>query len=190
MKKTPNRVLTRPAFWAVTALQIVMTAQLWVAFQVVLTPGTSFREHLWPSAALFAAVFTLLTVLSPPIPGIFLKDDGGLNDEQTATLELALRTGVLPLASLFADWRPALVKRRRDLESGRWVGPISMVAVIALNIYDSRVDPHGVWFYWISALFYAVLGITGGASARRRLRRVRALEHQLEEIHAGTPRPG
>lgn len=128
MKKSSSPVLTRPAFWAVTALQIVMTAQLWVAFQVVLTAGTSFREHLWPSAALFAVVFTLLTLLSPLLPSIFLKDDGGLNDEQTAALELALRTGVLPLASLFADWGPALDKRRRDLESGRWVGPISMVA--------------------------------------------------------------
>jgi hypothetical protein len=190
MKKTASRMLTRPGFWAATALQLVATAQLWVALQVVLDPGSSFREHLWPGAVVFAVAFTVFTLLYPLFARGVLKDDDGLSDEQTAALEQALRTGALPLVSLFADWGPALNKRRRDLESGRWVGPILIAGVIALNIYDSLVDPDGVWFYWISALFYAVLGVTGEVTARQRLWRVRALEHQLEERRGGVPGPG
>lgn len=190
MKKTSSRMLTRPSFWATTALQLAATTQLWVAFLVAFDPETSFRDHLWPWAVIYAVGVTVFTSFFPLLMKAVPKDDDGLSDGQTAALELALRTGALPLASLFADWGPALSKRRRDLESGRWVGPILMAGVIALNIYDSRVDPDGVWFYWISALFYAVLGVTGEVSARRRLRRVRALEHQLEEIRGGVPRPG
>jgi hypothetical protein len=180
MKKTLSRMLSRPAFWASTALQLVVTAQLWVALQVALDPGTSFRDHLWPWGAVFALGITVLPLLMKASP----KDDDILSDEQTAALELALRTGVLPLASLFADWGPALSKRSRDLMSGRWVGRILMAGVIALNIYDSLVDPDGAWF-WISALFFSVLAVTGEITVRRRLRRVRALEHQLEELHGG-----
>lgn len=187
MKKAASRMLARPGFWTSTALQLVVMAQLWVALQVVLDSGSSFRDH-WPGAAVFAVVFMVFTLLYPLLARY--KVDAGLSDEQTAALEQALRTGALPLVSLFADWGAALNKRRRDLESGRWVGPILIAGVIALNIYDSFVDPDGVWFYWISVLFYAVLGVTGEVSVIRRLRRVRALEHQLKELRGEVPSSG
>ncbi|MFJ5696600.1 hypothetical protein [Arthrobacter sp. NPDC093139] len=90
---------------------------------------------------------------------VAVEDDARLSDEQMAAFELALRTGVLPVASLFADWGPALNKRRRDLKSGRWLIPILMVGIVGLSIYDSFVDPDGAWFYGISALFYAVIAV-------------------------------
>lgn len=190
MKKTLSRRLSRPAFWATIALQLVWSAQLWVAIQVALDPGTSFRDHLWPWPVIFAVGLAVTTnFLSPLLERGDIEDDGRLSDEQTAALELALRTGTLPLVSLFADWRSALSKRRRDLMSGRWVGPILMVGFIALNIYDSLVDPDGAWFYWISALFYAVIAVTGEVNTRQRLRHVRTLEHQLEERQGGLPHP-
>jgi len=190
MKLNLSRTLTRPAFWAGTALQLVMTAQIWVALQVALNPGTTFRDHLWPSGAVFAVVITVSTLISPLLMKAVLKDDDSLSDEQTAALDLALRTGVLPLASLFADWGPTLRKRRRDLVSSRWLGPILAAGLIALNIYDSLVDPDGAWFYWVSALFYAVLTVTGEVTVRRRFRHVRALEHQVEELRGRVPLVG
>jgi hypothetical protein len=51
-----------------------------------------------------------------------------------------------------------------DLKSGRWLIPILMVGIVGLNIYDSFVDPDGAWFYWISALFYAVIALKGEAT--------------------------
>jgi len=185
MKKTASRMLTRPAFWAATALQFAAMAQVWAAVQVALNPGTSFRDQLWPVGVVFSVGLTVFNLLSPLFMKAVPKDGDKLSDEQTAALELALRTGDLPLVSLFADWGPALSKRRRDLVSGRWVGPTLVAGVIALNIYDSLVDPDGAWFYWISALFYAVLAVKGEVTVRRRLRRVRALEHQLGELHGG-----
>lgn len=190
MKTTLSRMLTRPGFWAATWIQLAATAQAWVALQVALNPGTSFRDHLWPWGAVFAVGVTVSTLFSPLLMKASPQDDDILSDEQTAALELALRTGVLPLASLFADWGPALSKRRRDLMSGRWMGPILMAGVIALNVYASLVDPDSAWFYWISALLYAVLAVTGEVTSRRRLRRIRALEHQFEELRGGAPRPG
>lgn len=187
MKMNLSRSLTRPAFWAGTALQLVMTAQIWVALQVALNPGTTYRDHLWPWVAVSAVVVTVSTLLSPLLMKAVLKDDDSLSDEQSAALDMALRTGGLPLASLFADWGPTLKKRRRDLVSSRWLGPIVATGLISLNIYDSLIDPNGAWFYWVSALFYAVLAVTGEATVRRKFRHVRALEHQMEELRGRVP---
>ncbi|KUM32802.1 hypothetical protein [Arthrobacter sp. EPSL27] len=190
MKMTLSRTLARPAFWAGIVLQLVLTAQIWVALQVAWNPGTSFQDHLWPWGAVFAVGTTVSTFLSPLLMKAVLKDDHSLSEEQTAVLDVALRTGVLPLASLFADWGPALSRRRRDMVSGRWLGPILAAGLIALNIYDSLVNPAGAWFYWVSALFYAALAVTGEVTVRRRIRRVRSLQHQLEEFGRRVPLVG
>lgn len=193
MKRTWSRKLSRPGFWVPYAFQLIATAQLWVATQVALDPQTSFRDHLWPWSVIFAFGVTFLAPLLGRLivkDDLAVEDDTRLSDKQTAALELALRTGVLPVASLFADWGPALNKRRRDLKSGRWLIPILMVGIIGLNIYDSFVDPDGAWFYWISALFYAVIAVKGEATTRQRLRQVQALEYQLDARRGGLPSHG
>ena len=101
MNTTLRRTLTRPAFWAATAGQLVISTQIWVALHVAFDPGSSFREELWPAAMSFAVVITVSTFLSPLLERAILKGDDRLSPEQAASLELALRTGALPLASLF-----------------------------------------------------------------------------------------
>jgi len=189
MNTTLRRTLTRPAFWAATAGQLVISTQIWVALHVAFDPGSSVRDELWPAAMSFAIVITVSTLLSPLLERAILKDDDRLSPEQAASLELALRTGALPLASLFADWGPTLEKRRRDLRFGQWLGPIFMAGPIALNVHDSSVDPDGVWFYSISAVLYAVLAVAGQGVGRRRIRRIASLEQQLQELRGRVPSP-
>ncbi len=189
MKKTLSRTLTRPGFWAATAGQLFISTQIWVSLHVAFDPGTSFRDELWPAAVFFAVAITVSTLLSPLLERAILKDDARLSDEQAASLEWALRTGALPLATLFADWGPALEKRRRDLVFGQRLGPIFMAGLIALNVYDSSVDPDGLWFYWISAIVYAVLAVVGRVVGRRRIRRIGSLEQHLQELRGRVPSP-
>ncbi|PVZ53706.1 hypothetical protein [Arthrobacter sp. H-02-3] len=189
MKWTMSRVLTRPAFWVATAGQFVVATQICVAVQVALAPETSFRDQLWPSAATFAVLVTASTLFAPLLERAVLKDDHRLSDEQNASLELALRTGVLPLASLFADWAPALDRWRRNLVFGRWIAPILMAGLVALNVHDALIDPDGLWFYWISAASYVVLTVAGEVVGRRRIRGIRALEDQMRELRGRVPSP-
>ncbi|WP_306923095.1 hypothetical protein [Arthrobacter globiformis] len=170
-------------------LQIAMGTQIAVAVGVAFGPETSFRDRLWPLGPVVAIAITASIIFSPLLERVVRKDDGRLSDEQSAAMEGALRTGAPPLVSLFADWGPALEKRRRDLVSGRWLGLILMAVLIALNVFDSCLDPEGIWFYWISAVFYAVLAITGVLLGRRKIRRILVLKSQLEELR-GESRQG
>lgn len=185
MNKTWRRTIARPSFWGATALQGLMASQLFVAVGAVLNPETTFRGQVWPSGAIYAVTITVFLFFFPLFTPDTVKNPDNLSDEQSATIELALRTGTLPAASLFADWGPALERRRRGLAVGRWVLPVLMAGCIALNVYDSVIDPSGAWFYWISAVLYAVMAVTGEVGIRRRARRIRALNHQLEKFREG-----
>jgi hypothetical protein len=182
MKTTWRPLLTRPAFWAGGVLQVVIGTQVAVAVGVALNPDTSFRDHLWSLGPIVAVAVILSVVFSPLLETIIRKDVGKLSDEQSAAMEGALRTGAVPLASFFADWGPALEKRRRDLLSGRWLVLTLVPGLIVLNVFDSRLDPEGIWFYWISALFYAVLAVIGLLFGRRKIRRIMVLSRGLEEL--------
>ncbi len=184
MKKM-SRSLTHRAFWLSVCVQFVVAGQLWVAFQVAFAPRTSLGSQIWVSAGVFALVFTVFDFLSLALMRGPLKHDERLSDEQTASMDRAVHTGVLSLACLFADWGPALTKRRRDLVLALCQAPAWLAGVVALNAYDSFVDPEDGWFFCASSVTYALVATRSVVNVRREIRRVRDLESQLQELRRG-----
>ncbi|MDQ0635101.1 hypothetical protein QFZ40_003010 [Arthrobacter pascens] len=155
-----------------------------------LYPGTTYLDHL--SSAVGLLVAGILLVLKP-VPARVLP---ALPEEHQDQLNYALRFGVLPLASLFSDWRDELAQQRRAYSLALRALPAGTAVVILFDGYGIFRDPAGCHFFLLCAVATAILGVAVFAFSAVRLRNVDAVEGQLREqirlldAHRGRPAGG
>jgi hypothetical protein len=141
-----------------------------------LYPGTTYMNHLSSAVGLLAA--GILLVLKPLPPRAL---PAALPEEHRDHLEYALRSGVLPLASLFSDWREELAQQGRAYSLVLRALPAGTTAVILIDGYGMLRDPAGRLFFLWCAVATALLGVAVFAFSAVRLKNINAVEGKLRE---------
>jgi hypothetical protein len=141
-----------------------------------LYPGTTHIEHLSSAVGLLAA--GILLVLKPLLAQAL---PAALPDEHQDQLKYALRSGVLPLASLFSDWRDELAQQGRTYSLALRALPAGTAVVILIDGYGILRDPAGRLFFLCWAVATALLGVAVFAFSAVRLKNIEAVEGRLRE---------
>lgn len=137
-------------------------------------PGTTYADHL--SSAMLLLGAALLLILSPLPPGTVTD---AVPEEHNEVFRYALRSGTLPIASLFSDWKGEIARRRRVLQLVLRALPTGTSVVIALELYGTLIDPAGDGFFLLAAGITAVFGAAMLAVTAIRLRNLCAVEDRL-----------
>lgn len=144
-----------------------------------LYPGTTYMDHVSSTVGLLAAG-TLLVL--KPLPARTLA--AALPAEHRDQLKYALRSGELPLASLFSDWRGELGQQGRTCSLALRALPAGTAVLTLVDGCGILSDPAGCLFFLCSAVATATSGVAAFASSAVRLKNVHALEGKLrEQIH-------
>lgn len=140
-----------------------------------LYPGTTYMDHLSSTVVLFAGLLPALK----PLPGRTMPDamPEGYQDQ----LKYAIRCRVLPLASLFGDWRDELAQQRETYSLALHALPAVTAVVILIDVYGVLRDPAGGLFFLCCAVATATLGVAVFAFSAVRLRNIYAVEGKLRE---------
>ncbi len=139
-----------------------------------LYPGTSYANHLSSVVHLLATgLFLVLT----PLPAQAMK--ATVPEEHKDQLRYALRSGALPLASIFSDWSNELAWRGRAHLLALRVLPAGTVAAIILDVYGILVSPADREFFLCCAAAAVAFGVAAIAFSAVRLRNIFVLEHKL-----------
>jgi hypothetical protein len=140
-----------------------------------LYPGTTYMDHLSSTVVLFAGLLPALK----PLSGRTMPDamPEGYQDQ----LKYAARSGVLPLASLFGDWRDELAQQRETYSLALRALPAVTAVVILIDVYGVLRDPAGGLFFLCCAVATATLGVAVFAFSAVRLRNIYAVEGKLRE---------
>ena len=141
-----------------------------------LYPGTTCMDHLSSAAGLLAGG-TLLVL--KPLPARALPST--LPEEHREHVKYALRSGVLPLASLFSDWRDELAQLKRVYSLAIRVLPAGTALAIIIDGYGILRDPTGSLFFLCCAVATAILGVAVFAVSAVRLTNIEAVEGKLRE---------
>lgn len=96
-------------------------------------------------------------------------------------LKYAIRSGVLPLASLFSDWRDELAQQREAYSLALRALPAVTAVVTLIDVYGVLRDPAGGLFFLCCAVATATLGVAVFALSAVRLRNIYAVEGKLRE---------
>jgi hypothetical protein len=141
-----------------------------------LYPGTTYADHLSSAVGLLAAGILLVLKLLPDqaLPAALPE---GHQDQ----LKYALRSGVLPLASLFSDWRDELAQQGRTYSLALRALPAGTAVVILIDGYGILRDPGGGLFLLCCAAATALLGVAVFAFSAVRLKNIYAMEGKLRE---------
>jgi hypothetical protein len=118
-----------------------------------------------------------LLLLIAPTTGI--SQDRALPDDHFQVFRYALRSGVLPIASLFSGWNGELARQRNLLKKARRSLPIGTGAVLTMDMYGILVDPKGHDFFLVLALASMVVGVTAFSTLTIRLQNILAVEERL-----------
>jgi hypothetical protein len=141
-----------------------------------LYPGTTCIDAASSAVGLLAAV--ILLVLKPlPTRALPAAIPEGHQDQ----LKYALRSGVLPLASLFSDWRDELAQQGRRYSLALRALPAGTSVVILIDVYGILRDQAGRLFFLWCAVATATLGVAVFAFAAVRLKNIAAVEGKLRE---------
>src|SRR6478609_1782454 len=135
------RMLPCWAFGAGTALALPPC----VVWQLELHPGTTYLDHVAATSALLCGVAFLLIAPSPRT-----DPDGSLPDEHIDVFRYAIRSGVLPIASLFSDWTRPLEQLRNVLAVVLRILPVITGAAVVMDLYGILLDPQGHVFFLVS----------------------------------------
>ena len=92
----------------------------------------------------------------------------------------AVRTGILPLASLFSDWTTELIEWRRGLERVFRALPAAILVSAASTVYAASVLPVSYASLLTSAALPVFLGLVFRDLIKASLRNVCSLEEQLQ----------
>jgi hypothetical protein len=141
-----------------------------------LYPGTTYMDHLSSAVGLLAAGI-LLVLKRLPAQALPSAMPEGHRDQ----LKYALRSGVLPLASLFSDWRDELAQQGRAYSLVLRALPGGTAVVIIIDGYGILRDPAGRLFFLWCALATALLGVAVFAFSVVRLKNIDAVEGKLRE---------
>ena len=169
--------------WAFAAGAVVVLP-LCLVWMLELNPGTTYLDHLPAAIPMLGALVLLIA------PSRGTGPDGALPDEHVDVFRYAIRSGVLPIASLFSDWRCELERRRSLLELVRRVLPTATGTACALDLYGALLDPAGRVFFLASAVAAATFGVAVYSLSSVRLgniglvgERLRLQTRLLEVLH-------
>jgi hypothetical protein len=169
-------VLSRPR----TALPWLLAVASILILPCILTvlldlhPGTTYTDHL-PSA--IPLLLTGLALTLTPLPPDAVKD--AVPGEQKDVVAYAIRSGALPIASLFSDWRGELERRSRAYSLALRVVPTATAVAIALDLYGILIDPAAFLFFLLSAAATSIFGLGAFALSTLRFTNICLLEDQL-----------
>lgn len=153
----------------------VFLVPVWLAWLADLRPGSSHWDLLWESLPLFCGLFLFVLIPSP-----VLKPACTLPEDHMRSFEYAVRTGTLPLASLFIDWTPDLICWRGGLERILRALPATILVSAGSTAYAAAVLP-GSWAYFLTSTIMCIfLGVVFMKLIRTRLRNICSLEEQLQ----------
>jgi hypothetical protein len=141
-----------------------------------LYPGTTYVDHLSSAAGLLAAGIVLAL---KPLPAQALP--AAMPEGHQDQLRYALRSGVLPLASLFSDWRDELAQQGRAYSLVLRALPAGTAVVILIDGYGMLRDPAGRLIFLCCAVATALLGVAVLAFSAVRLKNIDAVEGKLRE---------
>lgn len=145
-----------------------------LALLLDLHPGSTYTDHL-PSAILLLVTGLALTLT--PLQHDTTK--GTVPEEHKDVLAYAIRTGALPVASLFSDWRSEVKRRGRTYSSALRILPTATAVATALDLYAVLIDPAGAFFFLLSAAATLTFGLGAYAFFAVRLTNTRLLEDKL-----------
>lgn len=147
-------------------------------------PGTTFMDHLSAAVQLLA---TGIILVVRPVPAAALHTR--MPEEHQSQLRYALRSGVLPLASLFSDWRDELAERGSAYSQALRIVPSGTASAILIDVYGIFRDPPGRPFFLGCAVAAGTLGAAAFTFLALRLRNLYVVEARLhEQIHLLTGR--
>ncbi|TQJ40029.1 hypothetical protein FBY33_2069 [Arthrobacter sp. SLBN-112] len=141
-----------------------------------LYPGKPFSGHLSSAAVLLAAGIVLVLE-----PSSALTLPVSIPKEHQDQLKYAIRSGILPLASLFSDWRDELAQYERTYSLALRALPAVTAAVTLVDVYGVLHDPAGGLFFLCCAVATAILGVAVLAFSAVRLRNIYVVEGKLRE---------
>lgn len=141
-----------------------------------LYPGTTYMDHLSSAVGLLAAGILLAL---KPLPAQALP--AAMPEEHRDQLKYALRSGALPLASLFSDWREELAQQERTYSLALRALPAGTVVVTLIDVYGIFRDTDGGLFFLWCAVATAGLGVAVFAFSAVRLTNIYAVEGKLRE---------
>ncbi|MET3350489.1 UNVERIFIED_ORG: hypothetical protein ABID57_002181 [Arthrobacter sp. UYEF1] len=141
-----------------------------------LYPGTTYIDHLSSALGLLAAgcLLVLKPLAAQALPAAMPE---GHRDQ----MKYALRSGVLPLASLFSDWRDELAQQGRAYSLVLRALPAGTAVVILIDGYGLLRDPAGGLFFLCCAVATALLGVAVFAFSAVRLKTIDTVEGKLRE---------
>jgi hypothetical protein len=140
-----------------------------------LWPGSSHWDQLWGNLPLFSE-FLLFVLIPSPV----LKPACTLSEDHVLSFQYAVRTGILPLASLFSDWTAELMDWRCGLEKFLKALPAAILISAGSTVYAAAVIPVSSAYFLTCAATSVFLGIVLIKLIKARLRNVCSLEEQLK----------
>lgn len=139
-------------------------------------PGTAYIDHLSSAMGLLAAGICLVL---KPVPAQALNT--AMPEEHKGQLRYALRSGVLPLDSLFCDWRGELAQQERAYSLALRVLPTGTAVVVLIDGCGIPRDPAGGPFFLVSAIVTATFGLAAFGFSVVRLANACVVEGKLRE---------
>ncbi|KRE75136.1 MULTISPECIES: hypothetical protein [Micrococcaceae] len=139
-----------------------------------LHPGTTVLEHLSEAFALIGG--GLLLMVRRPTGREHRR---ALPREHTEAFRYALRTGTLPLASLFSDWSGELAHHRFLLRTALRCVPALTWTALIMDLYGMLMYAEVLAFFLISALAAAVSGMAAFSRGTIALGNIHVLENRL-----------
>ncbi|WP_018763301.1 hypothetical protein [Arthrobacter sp. 135MFCol5.1] len=165
--------LRTPLPWLLAAASLLILPCILALF-LDLQPGTRITDHL-PTA--ISVLITGLALMFSPRQGDTTKV--GVPEDHQESLAYGIRTGTLPIASLFSDWRSELANRMTAYSSTLRILPTATAGATALDLYAALIDPTGGLFFLVSAAATLALGLGTYALSALRLTNTRILEDKL-----------
>lgn len=173
----PNELRT-PLPWLLAAASLLILPCILALF-LDLHPGTRYTDHL-PTA--ISVLITGLALMFSPRQCDTTKDR--MPEEHKESLAYAIRTGTLPIASLFSDWRSEVANHMTAYSSTLRILPTATAGSTALDLYAVLIDPTGGLFFLVSAAATLAFGLGIHVFALVRLTNTRILEDKLSrQIH-------
>ncbi|MDQ0691014.1 hypothetical protein [Arthrobacter sp. W4I7] len=164
-----TRLLSALAFGHVVLIPVSL------AWLTDLGPESSQADQLWGNLPVLCGL--LLFVL---IPSPVLKPACTLSEDHRPPFQYAVRTGVLPLASLFSDWTTELTDWRCGLEKLLDALPAAILISAGSPVYAAAVIPVNSAYFLTCAATSGFLGIVLIEWLKARFRNVCSLEEQLK----------
>lgn len=159
--------------WALAA-GVVFSLPCCLVLQLELHPDTTYLDHLPGTFALLAGGFLALVRPSPAPEPI-----SALPDAHADVFRYAIRSGVLPIASIFSDWSGELSRLRALVEMTLRSLPTTTGAVLAMEMYGLFMYPAGRVFFFASALASTVFSLVAFSCSAVTLKNVGIIEERL-----------